>query len=389
MSAPRPDPPLPRKGEPAPWFRGRALSGADAYAFDTAAGRHVLMLFLGTGSRPESAEALRLLSDRRSLFDDFRACFFGITVDPSDEAAGRIAQSLPGIRWFLDYDRAISSLYGAQLGEDRYRPYWLLLDPMLRVAGAFALPDGRAALDELDRVSERPAAMDWAPVLLVPDILEPALCRDLIGHYRNQGGEESGFMRDLDGRTVLLVNAQHKVRRDVVIEAGSLQDALKLRVRARLAPMVQRIFQFEPTRMERYLIGCYEAEVGGHFRPHRDNTTLGTAHRRFAVTINLNAEDYEGGDLRFPDFGGRTYRAPTGGAIVFSCSLLHEATPVTRGTRYAFLPFLYDDEAARIREANSPYLEEGIGGYTMAGETKPPSGQTRRARSRRSSKAAG
>ena len=86
-------------------------------------------------------------------------------------------------------------------------------------------------------------------------------------------------------------------------------------------------------------------ESGGFFKPHRDNTTAGTAHRRFAVTINLNAGDYEGGDLRFPEFGSRTYRAPTGGAVVFSCALLHEATPVTRGKRYAFLPFLYDDEA--------------------------------------------
>ena len=72
--------------------------------------------------------------------------------------------------------------------------------------------------------------------------------------------------------------------------------------------------------------------------PHRDNTTRGTAHRRFAVTINLNDGPWEGGDLRFPEYGPQTYRAPTGGAVVFSCSLLHECTPVTRGERYCFLP---------------------------------------------------
>ena len=114
--------------------------------------------------------------------------------------------------------------------------------------------------------------------------------------------------------------------------------------------------------MERYLIGCYAAGAG-HFRPHRDNTTKGTAHRQFAVTINLNAGDYDGGDLRFPEFGTRTYCAPTGGAIVFSCSLLHEATPVTRGKRYAFLPFLYDEDAAILREQNNPHLGSGVGEY--------------------------
>ncbi|HSA82007.1 MAG TPA: hypothetical protein VLE23_14415, partial [Geminicoccaceae bacterium] len=48
---------------------------------------------------------------------------------------------------------------------------------------------------------------------------------------------------------------------------------------------------------------------------------------------------------------------------VFSCSLLHEAQPVTAGRRYAFLPFLYDEAAARIRVANNRYLGEGVGAY--------------------------
>jgi len=42
--------------------------------------------------------------------------------------------------------------------------------------------------------------------------------------------------------------------------------------------------------------------------------------------------------------------------VVFSCSLLHEARPVTAGRRYALLPFLYDDAAARVREANAGSL---------------------------------
>ena len=36
--------------------------------------------------------------------------------------------------------------------------------------------------------------------------------------------------------------------------------------------------------------------------------------------------------------------------------MLHEATPVTRGKRYVFLPFLYDDAAARLRDQNLKFL---------------------------------
>jgi predicted 2-oxoglutarate/Fe(II)-dependent dioxygenase YbiX len=104
--------------------------------------------------------------------------------------------------------------------------------------------------------------------------------------------------------------------------------------------------------MERYLVGCYRAEDGGHFAAHRDNTTSTTAHRRFAVSINLN-DDYEGGEIGFPEYGSRRYRPPPGGAVVFSCSLLHTVSPVTRGRRLAFLPFLHDDDAERILQENS------------------------------------
>jgi hypothetical protein len=44
---------------------------------------------------------------------------------------------------------------------------------------------------------------------------------------------------------------------------------------------------------------------------------------------------------------------------VFCCSLQHEATRVTEGRRYAYLPFLYDEEGARIREANLSALQPG------------------------------
>ncbi|MFC7498420.1 2OG-Fe(II) oxygenase family protein [Enterovirga sp. GCM10030262] len=356
-------------GDHAPWFQAPALSGAPQYAFQTVAGRHVAMLFLGSARLEACAAALRLALERRRLFDDHKACFFGVTLDQDDAAQGRIAQSLPGIRFFLDYDRKVSAAYGALGGRGdgdgvEYRPHWLILDRALRVVQRFPIDQGGEALDLLETLVSTPTEDEWAPVLLVPNVFEPELCRELIHLYESDGGAESGFMRDVDGKTTLIVDAAHKQRRDCMIEDEALRGRLVARMNRRLSPALDRAFRFEATRIERYLVACYTAGAG-HFRPHRDNTTKGTAHRQFAVTINLNAGDYDGGDLRFPEYGGRTYRAPTGGAVVFSCSLLHEATPVTRGKRYAFLPFLYNEEAARIREANNPYLGEGVGEYRI------------------------
>jgi len=204
-----------------------------------------------------------------------------------------------------------------------------------------------------------------APVLLLPNVFEPEFCRQLIGLYEADGGQESGFMREIGGKTVEVHDFGHKRRRDYDITDPAVIEAAKSRFIRRVVPMIHRAHQFKITRMERYIVCCYAAEDEAHFRAHRDNTTKGTAHRRFAVSVNLN-EDFDGGEVSFPEFGPRSFKAPAGGAVVFSCSLLHAVSRVTRGRRFAFLPFLYDDEAARIREQNNKFLGEGVGAYKGA-----------------------
>jgi len=67
--------------------------------------------------------------------------------------------------------------------------------------------------------------------------------------------------------------------------------------------------------------------------------------------------------VSFPEYGSRSFKPPPGGAIIFPCALLHAVSRVTSGRRYAFLPFLYDEEAAKIREANNIFLGESVGAY--------------------------
>jgi predicted 2-oxoglutarate/Fe(II)-dependent dioxygenase YbiX len=83
----------------------------------------------------------------------------------------------------------------------------------------------------------------------------------------------------------------------------------------------------------------------------------------------LNA-DFDGGEVSFPEYGPRGFKPEPGGAVVFSCSLLHSVSKVTRGARYAFLPFIYDEEAAKIRAANHAFLAQDQGGRAIL---EPPS----------------
>ncbi len=107
-------------GDPAPWFHAPVLSGNPNYAFHTVGGRYILLLFFGSAARAPVRMALEMVMARRGpLFDDEQACFFGVTTDPTDAAERRIAQSLPGIRYILDYDSQVSAAYGASSSESR------------------------------------------------------------------------------------------------------------------------------------------------------------------------------------------------------------------------------------------------------------------------------
>lgn len=355
--------PKPIVGSAAPWFKAHVLDVNPQYTFHTVAGRAVVLFFMGSATNDGVRIAHQQLMADPDRFDDGRCSFFGVTVDPDDHTAGRVKTRTPGVRYVLDSDRAVSEAYGAcSPGSDHYEPYIIVLDRLLRVAGRYHLTDTDKALALVDRVANEGKAEDWAPVLSVPRVFDRATCQRLIQLYDAEGGQDSGFMREIDGKTVSVIDHGHKRRSDVTIKDQAFCGGLGARVNHCLRPVIKRAFNFDATRMERYIVACYDASVAGHFRAHRDNTTMGTAHRRFAVTINLN-DDFDGGELRFPEFGTRTYRPAPGGAIVFGCGLLHEATPVTRGRRYAFLPFLYDDDAAAQREANNQYLGEGVGAY--------------------------
>ena len=363
-------------GDPAPAFVQRSIANP-RYVFASAAGRYLVLAFLGSAADPHAQAAVAAVRSRGDIFDDTHASFFGVSVDPADEAQQRVEDAYPGYRFLWDFDLSVSKLYGAVPPDAeptakglRMRRMWVVIDPTMRVLHVEPFREDRgdivAVLDYLAQLPppSRFAGVELqAPILMLPNVFEPAFCRRLIDLYQARGGQESGFMREENGRTVLVNDHAHKRRRDVEVTDRGLIGELQARIIRRVVPEIAKVHQFTVTRMERYLVACYSAAEGGHFRAHRDNTTKGTAHRRFAVSINLNAE-FEGGEVSFPEYGPRGFKPPPGGAVVFSCSLLHQVSKVTAGERYAFLPFLYDDAAAKIREENIGYLGDGTAKYS-------------------------
>jgi predicted 2-oxoglutarate/Fe(II)-dependent dioxygenase YbiX/peroxiredoxin len=340
-------------GDPVPWF-GAPLIGNGSFNLHVAAGRWIVLSFLGSPANPRVKEEVAELLRETHLFDENRIVFYGVLAEPPQDSSHYVKLSTPAVSFIADYDGAISRSYGAA-----EMPRTIVLDPMLRAIAdipwdyaAGHAQAVRSVLKGLPAVDDAAGVPLTAPVLIVPRVLDFQLCEFLVQFYEKLGGKDSGFLLDSAGKTATVVDYRLKRRNDLNVAAPELRDAIRSQIVRRLLPAVERFFQFPATRMDRYIVACYDSEIGGHFYRHRDNVNVGAQHRRFAVTINLN-KDYDGCDLTFPEFGGRSYRAPHGGAVVFSCGALHQVTPVTRGRRYAFLAFLYGEADAALRETNN------------------------------------
>ena len=160
-------------GEPAPWFRQQSTSNPN-YAFDTVGGRYVVLCFHHSAGDAAGREMLRIVEERRTLFDDDTVAFFGVSTDPADETEQRVKPMLPGVRYFWDFDRKISQLYGVS-GPQGDRRVWMVMDPTLRIRAVFQSEGGaewRKVADylaSLPPVAEHPGVPVHAPVLVVID----------------------------------------------------------------------------------------------------------------------------------------------------------------------------------------------------------------------------
>jgi Rps23 Pro-64 3,4-dihydroxylase Tpa1-like proline 4-hydroxylase len=86
--------------------------------------------------------------------------------------------------------------------------------------------------------------------------------------------------------------------------------------------------------MSRGMISKYV--VGSHIRAHRDTGVYST--NRLVTCVAYLNDQYEGGALTFPQFGG-SLSPNRGDCVCFYSELLHGVNEITAGTRYCIVWF--------------------------------------------------
>lgn len=341
-----PPAPVPSVGDK---FPNVVLPGADGVVrnlYNEVGGRPGLVMVLARDT--EQQAALRLLTERASALAAAGADVFVIAggdtpCQPasSQPAAGPVtvfldqrAEVVPGL--LPPEAPAFPEVKAFQPTCALY-----LLDPNQRLLARLSR---NAVADQLDKAQalleawqgfprDRQVFSCGAPVLMLPNIFEPALCRELMELW-HQGHQEGSVS---DGRQNVY-SPDTKKNREHVISEPEISHRISMTLARRIGPELAKVFNYTaPFRFEGHIVLCYTDDRQDFFGLHRD-THRQENPRRFACSTNLN-DDFEGGELYFPEYGPYGYKPPAGGSAIFACGLLHEARPVTKGTRFVVTSF--------------------------------------------------
>ncbi|MGL5509035.1 MAG: redoxin domain-containing protein [Microcoleaceae cyanobacterium] len=347
-----------RIGDHAPHFR-LANTENDFTILKSQVGQPILLIFYASDKFPQCQEVLLNIGNIVSILEKFNVKVLAISTDSPAVRKNFAEQTKLPFVFLSDPKYEVSNLYGV-VSHDQptsqiiYHRIIFLLDANLRVINIYHVEDILPCLLELINDLETIKQVEphlismQAPVLLIPQVFPLDFCQELINIWHTDNAE-SGFMKAVGNQTVGYINHNHKIRNDHFVQDEKLLVRINNYIADRIIPEVNKAYNYRITRQESYRIAGYDSQVGGFFKPHRDNTTGGTAHRRWAMSLNLNSDQYEGGYLRFPEYSPHFYKPETGDAVIFSCSLLHEATRVTSGFRFVLLNFFYGDREAEAR----------------------------------------
>lgn len=335
-------------GDRVPNFRLPDQDGMRRSFYHELKGKPIILLACRD---PEGPVAAGLLRAAARLEPALRAEGIQVFVLSATEIARnkQVCDAL-GLEFPIFMDRAGASL-GALLAPGvEARSY--LLDANQRIL-TIAEDTGEAALEGLLKnakaqmaaigaalVLQRPA-----PVLILPEVLDPNFCRQLIDLWRAEHHEGAvstggGNTYKLDGKRTL----EH------VVDKPELRKRISMTLARRIGPELSRVFNYSaPFIFDSHVVMSYQPQRADFFGLHRDDLRE-EMPRRFAMSLNLN-DEFEGGELIFPEYSDHRYKMPAGAGAIFSVSLLHAAVPVTQGQRWVLTSFFCDPPKAAGQNA--------------------------------------
>jgi hypothetical protein len=281
--------------------------------YDLVKGRPTVLVLAANTARQEQWDEIKGYADVAAVLESAGVDLFVVTNDGVDSMA-MVQKIIPSATWLADIKGVVNLALrsGGKLSQSGLVSFFLDADQ--RVIALKGAEPGHAswALAVLRGLAaEAPLSLATiAPVLILPRILDDAACRRLLA----QEGLSStpGPIAD-----------------------PAFAETLSRQLLRRVGPEVDKVFSFDDFRFESLALR-QEAAAAAGVAPvdrRRDNSDPETAGRSFALILDLEAGAYQGGGLRFPEYGPHLYRPATGAALVHAGGMLRELLPIESGRR--------------------------------------------------------
>jgi peroxiredoxin len=310
--------PLILVGDRLPDFVLPDSGGVLRYLYDIAGTRPLVLVLVANSARQDQWDEIKGYADLAPAFESTGVDLVIVSND-GVESLALVSKVIPApALWLADVKGVVNLALRTGAGFEASGVASFLVDSDQRVIALRGPEPGQAAWAygaARALRAEAPLAMaSNAPVLILPRALDLPTCRELLA-------------RCLPAPAPL------------PLAEGPLAQAVARQLLRRIGPEVDKVFSFDDFRFEGLSLGQDEAapEALRRVERRRDNRDVEQGGRSFSLILDLDAEGYEGGAIRFPEYGAHAYRPETGAALVHAGGLLRLVEPVTAGRRNRLL----------------------------------------------------
>jgi predicted 2-oxoglutarate/Fe(II)-dependent dioxygenase YbiX len=181
--------------------------------------------------------------------------------------------------------------------------------------------------------------------LFTADLFDPSICDAIVADFGDTAAwvqaKITRYRGEADMRVESVLDPSRRLAERIHFSDLDLARHPRLvsfldAIRANVMPMIQDEFGLMVREMGEAEIVRYP--TGGLFTPHSDANIV-KPYRAFSVILYLN-DEFEGGGTAFPSLGF-TCEPKKGRLLVFPSHVLHGGNPVTSGSKYIIVLWIF------------------------------------------------
>lgn len=316
-------------------------------------GKPVVVFYFLSIHHPFCLELLKIIQIKINFFRERGVSVVGISPNSSIdlyESAKKLNILFPLLADpEFQAAKALGIVLTAQAGPKEaieVRRATLVLDSTLRIRKQYYPKQTNAhveqVLNELTEIlpENQPYLVQrHAPVLLIPDVIEPGLCNEIAS------------------------------RKNLAQPFNSYIDK---RLYERVVPEVLKAFYFKPKKRKIPKISVYGPATQGPTKLFRVHAQEHEAPYQYVIVIALSAPDaYKGGGICFPEYSLGIYKPHLGEAMVYSTFLLQQILPVISGEALMLTSYFYDEESA-VFDTTKHQINTGMASKPLSHKPNDP-----------------